>query len=453
MRIAFTTLGCKLNQVETNLMREACRGSIMEVVPFEAEADVYVVNTCSVTGKTDRAARQLVRRAVAQNPQAAVVVTGCYAQLQPEVVAALPGVRLVLGNEEKLDLLHYLGTLDEDNGSPAHIAVGDIGRATEFHSAPVREFTGYTKAFVKIQTGCDFRCSFCSIWTARGPSRSEPPEHVVDQMAELARSGVREMALTGVCIGSYGLDLSPPTTLAELVRRAEGVEGLERLRITSIEPTELTDELLDTISASPLVCRHLHVPLQSGSDRILEAMNRKYRREFYRGRIEAAAARMPGAGIGADVMVGFPGETDEDFEATIALIEGLPMTYLHVFSYSTRPGTPAAERPDQVDPKLKKERSRRLRALGESKREAFMASQVGRTVPVLIETTRERETGLLKGWSDTYVKVRLEGPDAWKGRIVPVDVTARANGHLEGVGVGPGGEEQPWPRPSVPSSL
>ncbi|MEE8210225.1 MAG: tRNA (N(6)-L-threonylcarbamoyladenosine(37)-C(2))-methylthiotransferase MtaB, partial [bacterium] len=346
MRIAFTTLGCKLNQVETNLMREACRGSIMEVVPFEAEADVYVVNTCSVTGKTDRAARQLVRRAVAQNPQAAVVVTGCYAQLQPEAVAALPGVRLVLGNEEKHDLLHYLGTLDEDNGSPAHVAVGDIGRATEFRSAPVREFTGYTKAFVKIQTGCDFRCSFCSIWTARGPSRSEPPERVLDQMAELARSGVREMALTGVCIGSYGLDLSPPTTLVDLVRRAEGVEGLERLRITSIEPTELTDELLDTISASPLVCRHLHVPLQNGSDRILEAMNRNYRSEFYRGRIEAAAALMPGAGIGADVMVGFPGETDDDFEATMALIEGLPMTYLHVFSYSPRAGTPAAELPD-----------------------------------------------------------------------------------------------------------
>jgi threonylcarbamoyladenosine tRNA methylthiotransferase MtaB len=182
-------------------------------------------------------------------------------------------------------------------------------------------------------------------------------------------------------------------------------------------------------------------------------MNRNYRTDFYRGRIEAAAALMPGAGIGADVMVGFPGETDEDFEETMALIEGLPMTYLHVFSYSPRRGTPAAERPDQVDPQVKKERSKRLRALGEAKREAFMASQVGRTVPVLIETTRERETGLLKGWSDTYVKVRLEGPDAWKGRIVPVDVTAQANGHLEGVGVGPAGEEQPWPRPSVPSSL
>ena len=437
VRIAFKTLGCKLNQVETNIMREACLGSMMEVVPFEDEADVYVVNTCSVTGKTDRVARQLVRRAAAQNPEAAIVVTGCYAQLQPEALADLPGVRLVLGNEEKHDLLHYLATLDE-NGPGAHIAVGDIGRAKEFRSAPLRSFTGYTKAFVKIQTGCDFRCTFCSIWTARGPSRSEPPDRVLEQMAELVQSGVREMAVTGVCIGSYGLDLSPPTNLAALVRMTEGVEGLERLRITSIEPTELTDELLETMATSPLVCRHLHVPLQNGSDRVLEGMNRNYRTDFYRGRIEAAAALMPGAGIGADVMVGFPGETDEDFEETMAFIEGLPMTYLHVFSYSPRRGTPAAERADQVDPQVKKERSKRLRSLGEAKRRAFMADQIGRTVPVLVETTRDRSTGLLKGWSDTYVKVHLDGPDAWKGRVVAVEVTAHADGHLEGVGVGQG---------------
>ncbi|MFQ5893831.1 MAG: tRNA (N(6)-L-threonylcarbamoyladenosine(37)-C(2))-methylthiotransferase MtaB [Nitrospinota bacterium] len=437
MRIAFTTLGCKLNQVETNVMQEACRGSLMEVVPFEAEADVYVVNTCSVTGKTDRAARQLVRRAVAQNPQAAVVVTGCYAQLQPEAVSALPGVRLVLGNEEKHDLLHYLGSL-EVNGAGTRIAVGEIGRSAAFRSAPLREFVGYTKAFVKIQTGCDYRCTFCSIWTARGPSRSETPERILAQMAELARSGVREMAFTGVCVGSYGLDLAPSTTLAALVRRAEAVEGLERLRITSIEPTELTDELLETMATSPIVCPHLHVPLQSGSDRVLEAMDRNYHAAFYRGRVEAAARLMPGAGIGADVMVGFPGETDDDFETTAALLEALPVTYLHVFSFSARPGAPAAERPDQVDLEVKKARSKRLRDLGEAKRRAFMAAQVGRTVPVLIETTRDRTTGRLKGWSDTYVKVHLEGPNAWMGRVMPVDVTAQVDGHLEGVGVGQG---------------
>lgn len=431
MRIAFTTLGCKLNQVETNVMQEACLGSLMEVVPFEAEADVYVVNTCSVTGKTDRVARQLVRRAVAQNPGASVVVTGCYAQLKPEVVAALPGVRLVLGNEEKLDLLYYLGALDE-NGAGAHIAVGDIGEARRFTSAPVREFTGYTKAFVKIQTGCDYRCTFCSIWTARGPSRSEEPEAVLRQMAELARSGTREMALTGVCIGSYGLDLSPPTSLGALIEAAERVEGLERLRITSIEPTELSDELLDVIASSPMVCRHLHVPLQSGSDRVLRAMNRNYLSGFYRERIEAASARLPGVGIGADVMVGFPGESEEDFEDTFALIESLPITYLHVFSYSPRSSTPAADMPEQVDPEVKKERSRRLRYLGAAKRRAFMEGQVGATLPVLVETTRDRETGLLKGWSDTYVKVHLEGPDGWMGRVVPVSVKSMAADHLVG---------------------
>lgn len=431
MRIAFTTLGCKLNQVETNVMQEACRGSLIEVVPFEDEADVYVVNTCSVTGKTDRTARQLVRRAVAQNPLASVVVTGCYAQLQPEAVATLPGVRLVLGNEEKLDLLYYLGGL-EDNGRGAHIAVGDIGESHQFASAPVREFAGYTKAFVKIQTGCNYRCTFCSIWKARGPSRSERPERVVEQMEQLASSGTREMALTGVCIGSYGLDLSPPTSLGALVRMAESVEGLDRLRITSIEPTELTDELLEVIATSPVVCRHLHVPLQSGSDRTLEAMNRNYRTDFYRERIKTAAARLPGAGIGADVMVGFPGETDEDFDATVALIEGLPLTYLHVFSYSPRPGTPAAEMPRQVDPEVKKARSKRLRALGEVKRMAFMENQVGRTVPVLVETTRDRDSGLLKGWSDTYVKVHLDGPDQWMGKVLPVSVTALAGDHLKG---------------------
>jgi threonylcarbamoyladenosine tRNA methylthiotransferase MtaB len=413
-------------------MQEACRGSILEVVPFDTQADVYVVNTCSVTGKTDRVARQLVRRAVAQNPRAAVVVTGCYAQLQPEVVAALPGVRLVLGNEEKLDLLHYLGSL-EDNGAGAHIAVGDIGESSRFFSAPLREFAGYTKAFVKIQTGCDFRCTFCSIWKARGPSRSEAPERVLEQMAQLARTGVREMALTGVCIGSYGLDLSPPLSLGDLIKGAEGVEGLERLRITSIEPTELTDGLLDVIKDSPVVCRHLHVPLQNGSDKILAAMNRNYDSGFYRERIEKSAELFPGAGIGADVMVGFPGETEEDFETTLAFVEGLPLTYLHVFSYSPRPGTPAAELPAQVDPEVKKDRSKRLRARGESKRRAFMADQVGRTVPVLVETTRDREAGTLKGWSDTYVKVHLEGPDEWMGRVLPVSVKALSGGHLEGV--------------------
>ncbi len=431
MRIAFTTLGCKLNQVETNVMQEACRGSFLEVVPFEAEADVYVVNTCSVTGKTDRVARQLVRRAVGLNSEASVVVTGCYAQLQPEAVAALPGVRLVLGNEEKLDLLHYLAALEE-NGPGQLVAVGDIGQARSYTSSPVREFAGYTKAFVKVQTGCDFRCTFCSIWTARGPSRSEAPESVLAQMAELARSGVREMALTGVCIGSYGLDLSPPTTLAALVREAEAVEGLERLRITSIEPTELTEELVEVMAASPMVCRHLHVPLQSGSDRILRAMGRNYTSREYAGRIEAAAERMPGAGIGADVMVGFPGETEEDFEATVDLIERLPITYLHVFSYSPRPGTPAADMPGQVEPEQKKARSTRLRSLGGAKRRSFMVGQVGQTLPVLVETTRDRGSGLLKGWSDTYVKVHLEGPDQWMGRVLPVAVTSLARDHLEG---------------------
>lgn len=432
MKIAFTTLGCKLNQVETAAMEEACLGNYLEVVPFEAEADIYVVNTCSVTGKTDRAARQLIRRAASQNPRAAVVVTGCYAQLQPEAVASLPGVRLVLGNEEKLDLLRYLERLSS-GGSSVEIAVGDIGRAQEFHSAPVRQIRGMTKAFIRVQTGCDYRCTFCSIWKARGPSRSEKPEKVLDHMVSLARSGVREVALTGVCVGSYGLDLEPPASLAELVRRAESLKDQIRIRITSIEPTELTDELLQTMASSAMVCHHLHVPLQSGSDRVLEAMGRNYRSRFYRERIEKAASMMPGAGIGADVMVGFPGETEEDFEATYRLVEALPITYLHVFPYSPRPGTPAASMSGQVHPEVKKERAARLRELGEAKRQAFMEAQLGKTLPVLIETTRERQTGCLKGWSDTYVKVHLEGPEEWMGQIVRVRALRLVDGHLEGV--------------------
>lgn len=434
LRIAFTTLGCKLNQFETAAMQEQFKGEEFCIVPFEEEADVYVINTCTVTGKSDYRSRQAIRRAVKKNGDAYVIATGCYSQVDPEAVASLKGVDLILGNAEKLRISGHLRDLRK---SPRPtISVGDIGACAEFLSAPIDTFPGYTRAFIKVQDGCDFRCSYCLVSTARGPNRSETTEKVLEQAEKLARAGYRELVLTGVHLGGYGADLDGKKNLAGLLEALQQVEGIKKIRLSSIEPGEITDELIETVAASPRICHHLHIPMQSGDDSILQRMNRNYDSAYYENLIHKLVASMPDMGIGADVMVGFPGETEESFGVTRSFIERLPLTYLHVFNFSVRKGTPAASFPDQVNGEARQQRSEVLRALGRKKSTLFRQRHVGKEASVLVESSRDKETGLLKGLTDNYIKVLMEGEDQLANQSVQVKLVGLLNKGMLGEIVG-----------------
>ena len=410
--VAFATLGCKLNQYDTAEVQALLEGGGFRTVPFEAPAQVYVINTCTVTARADYSDRQAIRRAVARNPEAVVVVTGCYAQTSPEAVAAIPGVDLVLGTQDR----HALPALLEQVRKRARplVQVSDVFESRALPVIPVRRFTpGHTRAFVKVQDGCQHRCSFCIVPFARGGSRSQGVEAVVEQVERLVDAGYAEAVLTGVDLGHYGWDLSPRTTLAALVRRLLDVQGLARLRLSSVLPAYFTEELIELIAGERRVCRHLHVPLQSGSDRVLRAMRRPYNVRMYRGLIERLSAAIPGLGLGADVITGFPGEADADFAATEALVETLPFTYLHVFSYSDRRGTEAARgHAPRVPPATVRQRTARLRRLGAAKQLGFRRAQMGRELTVLVLEQRERETGRLVGLTDNYLELAFPGPDA-----------------------------------------
>ena len=432
--VAFATLGCKLNQVDTQEVQQLLASRGFRPVPFDEPAQVYVINTCTVTARADFSDRQMIRRAVARNPDALVVVTGCYAQTNPDAVAQIPGVDLIVGNQEKYDLAALLDSLTKRE-RPL-VRVGDIQRAVGIPVAPLTRFSGRSRAFVKIQDGCQHRCAFCIVPYARGGSRSREPEVVRDQVARLAEAGYGEVVLTGVDMGHYGRDLVPRSTLAGLVRGLVDVVGLRRLRLSSILPSYFTDELIEVIAGSPRICPHLHVPLQSGSVRILRRMRRPYTTRSYHSLVERLSSIIPDLGLGADVIVGFPGETDADFEETRALIEALPFSYLHVFSYSDRKGTEAVRLPEHVPPRAIRERSKALRWLGDAKNLAFRRRLVGRPEEVLVLETRDRATGRLVGLTGNYVEVLFQGPDEWMGRFLTVAVTEAGVGRTLGE-VGP----------------
>ncbi len=419
--VAFATLGCKLNQAETQEIQELLASRGLRAVPFEEPAEVYVINTCTVTGRADFSDRQMIRRAIARNPQALVVVTGCYAQTDPAAIARIPGVDLIVGNQEKYELAALLDSLTK-RPEPL-VRVGDIQKARTVPVAPLARFRGRSRAFVKIQDGCQHRCAFCIVPYARGPSRSQEPEVVVDQVHRLVDGRYGEIVLTGVDMGHYGWDLFPRTNLAALLRQLLDVPGLRRLRLSSILPAYFADELIELIIGSPRICPHLHIPLQSGSDRILRLMRRPYNSRMYRVLVERLANRIADLGLGADVIVGFPGEGEADFEATRALIEALPFSYLHVFSYSDRKGTEVARLPGHLPARTISERSKALRQLGREKNLAFRRHLRGRTLEVQVLDTRDRSSGLLSGLTGNYVEVLLDGPDERMGRFLTVGVT------------------------------
>ncbi len=424
--VALSTLGCRLNQVESQEIGALLEGHGFRVVAAGQAAQVHVINTCTVTGRADFSDRQLVRRVAREQPGAFLVVTGCYAQTDPEAVAALPGVDLVVGNQEKYRLPELLDSLVK-RARPT-VRVGDIGTARAVPIAPFARVAGRSRAFVKIQDGCQHRCAFCIVPAARGRSRSQEPKVVLDQVRGLAAAGYLDITLTGVDIGHYGWDLYPRTTLAALLRTLAEVEGLRWLRLSSVLPSYFTPELVEAVTTLPVMAPHLHLPLQSGSDRVLRLMRRPYHTGMYRALVDRLAAAIPGLGLGADVIVGHPGEGPEDFEATLGLVEALPFSSLHVFSYSDRKGTEAARRPDHVPAVAIRERSRRLRQVGAEKSLAFRRGLVGGRREAVVLEARDRRTGLLAGLTDNYVEVLFEGPDALGRRIVPLTITeARAD--------------------------
>jgi threonylcarbamoyladenosine tRNA methylthiotransferase MtaB len=405
-KVAVATLGCKVNQCESAAMADRLKQLGHTVVGFDAEADVFIINTCTVTARTDFQSRQLIRRAARRNPGAPVIVTGCYAQVAPDLLKELPNVRLVAGNVEKELIPGLVGTL---NGGPADVLVQDIAQARKFSGLTPDRFPGRTRAFLKIQDGCNARCSYCIVPKARGPSRSMPEDQVLERIASLAAAGYREIVLTGIHLGAWGQDLTPSPEFPSLVRRIADTGQIGRLRLSSIEPLEVTDELTACLRDSTVLCRHLHIPLQSGDDRVLSAMGRHYDREFFRKRIERLVSEIPDLAIGVDVMAGFPGEGDQEFQNTMALLRELPVAYLHVFPYSERPGTAAAVMPGKVEERVRAARAAALRDLGLAKREAFVKRLSGSKQVVLVEESRDRKTGRLKGFTGNYIPVQLHG--------------------------------------------
>ena len=403
--VAFQTLGCKLNFSETSTLARKFVAAGYERVPFEMKADVYVINTCSVTENADKKFTTLARQTRQRNPDAFLIAVGCYAQLQPEELAKEDSVDLVLGAKEKFDIISYLSDLSRPE-------------QTQVHACAIEETDTYigsyaigerTRAFLKVQDGCDYKCTYCTIPQARGISRSDTLDNVIRQAKEIVDQGIKEIVLTGVNIGDYGKgefgNKKHEHTFFELVQALDEVEGIERFRISSIEPNLLTEELIEFVAGSKRFVPHFHIPLQSGNNEILGQMRRRYQRELYVDRVNQIKRLMPDACIGVDVIVGFPGESDQHFLDTYAFLVDLPVSYLHVFSYSERPNTPAAEMKNQVSKTIKNKRSKMLRGLSAKKRHAFYESQLQKTKTILFEA--ENKEGYIQGFTENYVKVRI----------------------------------------------
>ena len=439
--VAFATLGCRLNQVDSQEMAALMEARGFRAVAAEAAAQIYVLNTCTVTGRADLSDRQLIRRVRREHPDALVVVTGCYAQTNPDAVARLGGVDLVIGNGEKHRLPELLvGLLAQcggGGGDPPPVHVAPIREARVAAFAPFSRASCRTRAFVKVQDGCQHRCAFCIVPAARGTSRSQEPEAVLEQARRLVEAGHGEITLTGVDLGHYGLDLVPRTTLAALLRSLSEIPGLRWLRLSSVLPAYFTPELFEAVTGLAVVAPHLHVPLQSGSDRVLRLMRRPYTVRMYQTLLERLLAAIPDLALGSDVIVGHPGEGDADFTATLELVRALPFAYLHVFSYSDRRGTEAPRLPGRVDAVVAKARSATLRRLAADKGLEFRRRLLGRMRDVLVLEAPDRATGLRAGLTADYVEVLFQGPAGLSRRFVPVRVTEcdreRTFGRLEAV--------------------
>ena len=412
--VAFMTLGCKVNQYETETMEGLFRQAGYKTVPFTETADVYIINTCSVTMLGEKKSRQLVRRAQRQNEAALIAVTGCYAQLAPEVLESLPGVRLVVGTRDRGRIVELVEEAAAGDGILRD--VGDIMAADTFEDIPLFSAPARTRAFLKIQEGCQNFCSFCIIPYTRGPLRSRSLASVRQEAGKLLSAGFQEIVLTGIHLGAYGRDLKSGVTLVDAARTVLDFDELRRLRLGSLESIEMSPELFALLKSDRRFARHLHLPLQAGADPILRAMNRPYNTAAFSRLLEKVREAAPGIAVSTDVIVGFPGETDELFQESLSFVQRQGFARVHVFPYSRRPGTPAAARSDQVPGAVKKERARLMQAVADEIAAAYHAAFLGATVPVLFETTKN---GIADGLTDTYIRVYTDTPVPL-GEIVPV---------------------------------
>jgi threonylcarbamoyladenosine tRNA methylthiotransferase MtaB len=414
--VAFHTLGCKLNFSETSMLSRSLEAQGFLKKEFEEEADVYVINTCSVTDNADKECRQIVRRIQRRAPQSMVVITGCYAQLKPKQIAEIPGVNLVLGAAEKFNLAVHLKELTK--GDSAKISSCDIEDVTGFNAS--YSLNDRTRTFLKVQDGCDYNCSFCTIPMARGKSRSDSIDNVVRNAMELAQNGVKEIVLTGVNLGDFGKGPDGAKKSEEsffsLIQQLDAVEGISRYRISSIEPNLLSKEIIEFVADSQKFMPHFHIPLQSGSNEILSLMRRRYKRELYAERVEVIKSLMPHCAIGVDVIVGFPGESEHHFQETFNFLHNLDVSYLHVFTYSERDNTKALEIQPIVPVHVRHERNKQLRNLSYMKMQHFTEQHVGQTRKVLFEGSEKN--GMMEGYSDNYIRIATPYKEEWANQIV-----------------------------------
>ncbi|MCR4427273.1 MAG: tRNA (N(6)-L-threonylcarbamoyladenosine(37)-C(2))-methylthiotransferase MtaB [Firmicutes bacterium] len=417
MKVALATLGCKVNQYDSEALAALFRRAGFEVVPFEESADVYVVNTCTVTQTGDKKSRQMLRRAVTRNPDAVVVATGCYAQSAPRELQAIPGVRVVTGTTPRRGVVDAVLRALEQHGQVVETI--DARACREYEELQVEGSAERARAFVKIEDGCDSFCSYCRVPYVRGPVRSRDPDNVRDEVSRLAQAGFREVVLTGIHLGFYGRDFGGRPDLADIVVLVAGIPGIARVRLSSIDPTDVTDRLLDVMAESAKVCAHLHVPLQSGSDRVLSLMNRRYTVSEYEEVVRSARERIPDLGLTTDVIVGFPGEDEEAFSSTFSAVERIRFSRLHVFQFSRRRGTAAWDMPGQVPRAEKERRSSALIKLGRRLALEFHQSMVGRAVDILVE---QAEGGSYEGLTSNYVRAVVRGTSR-PGDLVKVRVT------------------------------
>lgn len=430
--VSFHTLGCKVNHYETEAIWQLFKEEGYERTEFDRQADIYVINTCTVTNTGDKKSRQVIRRAIRQNPDAVICVTGCYAQTSPAEIMAIPGVDIVVGTQDRTKLLGYIDQYLTER-QPIN-AVRNIMKNRVYEELDVPAFTDRTRASLKIQEGCNNFCTFCIIPWARGLMRSRDPQEVLNQAQQLVDAGYLEIVLTGIHTGGYGQDLKD-YNLAQLLRDLEAnVKGLKRLRISSIEASQLTDEVIEVLRESKIVVNHLHIPIQSGSDTVLKRMRRKYTMEFFGERLTKLHEALPDLAVTSDVIVGFPGETEEEFMETYNFIRDHKFSELHVFPFSPRTGTPAARMEDQIDEDIKNERVHRLIALNDQLAKEYASRFEDQVLEVIPEefVDGSDEEGLLTGYTDNYLKVVFEGPESLIGQLVKVKITQAGYPHSKG---------------------
>jgi threonylcarbamoyladenosine tRNA methylthiotransferase MtaB len=426
-----STLGCKVNQSESDAIARQLESYNWLPTGNDGNTEVTIINTCTVTRKASMQSRQAVRQAIRANPRSRIVVTGCYAQTEPEAFEKIDGIDYIIGNADK----HRIGEIlaaGRNSADGQTITISNVQSPDALKPSLAAVSSSRTRPFLKIQDGCDAFCTYCIVPHARGPSRSLPVASVLEGIRALSEAGYHEIVLTGIHLGQYGCDLIPATNLSELLDGIDRSELIQRVRLSSIEPLELTDALIQRVADSPRFCRHFHIPLQSADDRILKKMKRPYTADMFRQRIEKIRDQIPDAAIGVDTLIGFPGESNAAFKNTYDLINELPITYLHVFPFSARPGTPAARYPDKIPPDVIKERCQKMRCLGQLKRLQFYRSFIGKTVEILVESTRHLATGLLKGLSSNYIPVLIDADDDQINKLVTVKLTDKMDDALMG---------------------